>query len=100
MMNAGAQWWHNADYLVQATLSSAAGFAGANEPPVLWLRIYRHDGKRLPNHWQDLQAIKSELVGPEFEAVEIYPKESRLKDGENSYHLWVPLGWPFPSLPQ
>lgn len=96
MLKAGGQWWQNADYLVQATLSSSAGFAAINASPVLWLRIYRHDGQRLLDHWQALQAIKSELVGPEFEAVEIYPKESRLKDGENSYHLWVPLGWPLP----
>lgn len=93
MSSAGAQWWRNADYLVQATLADAAGLIPSDAPSVLWLRIYRHDGETLPNHWQALQAIKSELIGPEFEAVEIYPRESRLKDGENSYHLWVPLGW-------
>ena len=96
MKRAGAQWWRNTEYLVQTAMASAVGFSPVDAPPVLWLRIYRHDGGRLQSHWQDLQKIKNELVGDEFEAVEIYPKESRLKDGENSYHLWVPIGWPLP----
>lgn len=51
--------------------------------------------------WRDLQAIKNELVGPEHEAIELYPAESRLVDTANQYHLWVlkdpsqriPVGW-------
>jgi hypothetical protein len=39
--------------------------------------------------WRHLQQIKNELVGPEHEAVEIYPAESRLVDTANQYHLWV-----------
>lgn len=38
--------------------------------------------------WRDFQRIKNELIGPEFEAVELYPAESRLVDGANQYHLW------------
>jgi hypothetical protein len=45
-------------------------------------RSYRHD-------WRDLQRIKNELCGPEREAIEIYPSESRLVDCANQYHLWV-----------
>lgn len=92
----GAIWWRNADYLVQAALASAMGFQFSDDTPALWLRVYRHDGKRLTKHWQELQQIKNELVGEECEAVEIFPKESQRKDGENSYHLWVPLGWALP----
>lgn len=49
----------------------------------------RHD-------WRDFQRIKNELVGPETEAVEIYPAESRLVDTANHYHLWVFKDYRFP----
>ena len=89
MVGAGAQWWRNSNYLVQITEAQALALAEPGCPPVLWLRVYRHDGKRLKNHWRELQQIKNELVGPECQGVEFYPPESELQDGENSYHLWV-----------
>lgn len=47
-----------------------------------------HD--RQPHHdWRDLQRIKNEICGPEHDAVEIYPAESKLVDTSNQYHLWV-----------
>lgn len=45
--------------------------------------------KNAVHDWRDMQRIKNELVGPEHEAVEIYPAESRLVDTSNQYHLWV-----------
>jgi len=46
-----------------------------------------------------LQRIKNEIVGPEHEAVELFPAESRLVDTSNQYHLWVLTSdenrWPF-----
>jgi hypothetical protein len=50
----------------------------------------RHD-------WREFQWIKNELVGPEREAVELYPAESRLVDTANQFFLLVaPPGvhWP------
>lgn len=41
------------------------------------------------HNWRHLQRIKNELFGPEREAVELYPAESRLVDTTNSYWLWV-----------
>ncbi len=41
----------------------------------------RHD-------WRDFQAIKNQLAGPECEAFELYPAESRLMDPSNYYALW------------
>ena len=41
----------------------------------------RHD-------WRDFQAIKNQLAGPECEAFELYPAESRLLDPSNYYSLW------------
>jgi len=50
--------------------------------------IKRHD--RLPiRDWRELQGIKNEILGPEWEAVELYPAESRLIDSANQYHLWA-----------
>lgn len=47
--------------------------------------------------WRDLQRIKNELCGPEREAVEIFPKESRLVDSSNQRHAWVyPAGFTLP----
>lgn len=52
------------------------------------LSIKRLD--QLPIHdWRDLQRIKDELVGPDCEAVELYPASERLVDTSNQYHLWA-----------
>jgi hypothetical protein len=62
-----------------------------NEPghPVLrHLSIKRRD-KEPVHDWRDLQRIKNELAGPEYEGIEIYPAEERLVDTANQYHLWV-----------
>jgi hypothetical protein len=54
----------------------------------LHLSIRRND--RAPIHdWRDLQRIKNELMGPESEAIELYPANSRLVDAANQYHLWL-----------
>lgn len=51
------------------------------------LSIRRQD--RQPcRDWRDFQRIKNQLAGPEYEAMEIYPAESRLVDMANQYHLW------------
>lgn len=67
---------------------------------IIHLSIRRLDRESI-HDWRHLQQIKNELVGPEFEAIEIYPAEDRLVDTANQYHLWVladpkiriPLGW-------
>ena len=59
-----------------------------------WDKSARHD-------WREFQQIKNELVGPEFEALELYPAEDRKVDTVNQFHLWVianpdnrvPVGW-------
>jgi hypothetical protein len=67
------------------------------EPPFVHLNICRLDGQPYKN-WKDFQTIKNELVGPEYEAVELFPAESRLVDMDNEYHLWVNTqpGYRFP----
>ena len=65
----------------------------------LHLNIRRRDGGMIKD-WRHFQQIKNEIAGPEREAVEIYPAESRKVDTSNKWHLWVlpegekvNLGW-------
>lgn len=55
---------------------------------VIWLSIVRRD-RSATHDWRHLQRIKNELCGPEREAIELYPAESRLVDTNNQYHLFV-----------
>ncbi|MBN8872659.1 MAG: hypothetical protein J0H67_07480 [Rhodospirillales bacterium] len=64
------------------------------------LAIRRHDG--CPDvSWSDKQKAKNEVVGPDHEAIELFPAEDRLLDMGHVYHLWVQadpgerleLGW-------
>lgn len=57
---------------------------------IIHLSIKRRD-KEAIHDWRDLQWIKNQIVGPEVEAVEIYPAESQLVDTSNQYHLWCLL---------
>lgn len=80
----------NADWLVHEKL-----WQGCMD----YLSIKRIDKKAI-HDWRHLQLIKNELVSEHREAIELYPKESRLMDTANQYHLFVfpkdytiPLGW-------
>ena len=50
--------------------------------------------------WQHKQWIKNDIMGEEFEAVELFPAESRVVNTANQYHLWcfpkgiMMFGWP------
>ena len=56
--------------------------------PFIHLHISRVDGLPCTN-WEHFQQIKNEIVGPECEAAELFPAESRLINEGNEYHLWV-----------
>lgn len=61
-----------------------------------WLSIKRKDKEAL-HDWRDLQLIKNMICGEEREGLELYPKESRLVDTSNQYHIFVmPEGQLFP----
>jgi len=81
------------DYQVQVrwgeSSAEVAGTVGEGGfPEMVWLSIKRIDKAAL-HDWRHLQEIKNMIVGPEHEAVELYPAESRLTDTANQYHLWV-----------
>ena len=73
--------WINNIYLVFIT-------TGDVPEGYVHLSIKRLDRKPI-HDWRDLQRIKTELVGPECEGLELYPAESRLVDVANQFHLWV-----------
>ena len=61
------------------------------------LAIRRLDHGVIKRDWREFQAIKNQIVGPEIEACELYPAESRKVDATNVYHLWcLPAGQQFP----
>jgi len=59
----------------------------------LWLTIESPGGV---HDWRLFQKIKNEVAGSNWEAVELYPDESRLCDGSDRFHLFAfPLRFPF-----
>jgi hypothetical protein len=91
----------NDEYLVSIQKDVSHGFGGWK----IWqLTINRIDGTAV-HDWRDLQAIKNAVVGPDYEAIELFPAEPRLVDTTNSFHLFVvvqnetgqvptiPIGW-------
>ena len=67
-------------------------------PEMVWLSIKRIDREPIVS-WRDMQEIKNKIMGPEYEAVQIFPAESRLVDTSNQYHLLCfadeGVRWPF-----
>ena len=59
-------------------------------PGLIHLSIKRRDkGVPGPEKYRDFMRIKDELVGPEYEGIEIYPARSREVDTSNQFHLWL-----------
>lgn len=59
-----------------------------SDVPMTWLSMRRNDRKPLDD-FRHLQRIKNAICGPEREACQLYPAESRLMDAANQTHLWV-----------
>jgi len=56
-------------------------------PDIVHLSI--RDNERTARHdWRDFQRIKNEILGPESELIELYPRESHVVDMSNQFHLW------------
>ena len=83
----------NTDHLeVQTGLSHTAW------GPIRHLRVTRKDLK--PGiSWDELQAAKDEYLGPDAQAVEIYPRACDVVDELPMRHLWeVPFHVQIPNL--
>jgi len=55
---------------------------------IIHLSIKRIDRSPITD-WREKQEIKNQIIGEEYEAVELYPAESRLVDAANQFHLWA-----------
>lgn len=55
---------------------------------MIHLMIRRIDRKPIHNYY-DLLRIKDQILGEEYEAVELYPARSRLVDEDHIYHLYA-----------
>jgi hypothetical protein len=89
------EMWHNDRYVVFVDRTPDNDLM----PGMMHLSIRRQDRKAVRD-WRDFQRIKNQLAGPEREAIELYPAESRVVDTANQFHLWVlpegqcaPAGW-------
>lgn len=92
--------WLNQIYQVHIRKVSAMPSGSADALAFVHLSIKRRDREPVGvEQFRHFQRIKNDLVGPECEAIEIYPAESRLVDTANQYHLWVctdpTFRWPF-----
>lgn len=91
-MHLDDEQWMNDRYVVSARR--------ADDGHIFEISIRRQD-RGHARDWRDFQRIKNEVAGPETEAVELFPAESRLYDTANQYWLWVfppgeqiPIGFP------
>ena len=77
--HAKCRYWINDLYQIQTRQLSSG---------IMHICIRRRDGSMFKD-WRHFQQIKNEVAGPEREAIELYPRESRLVDTSNKWHLWV-----------
>ena len=55
---------------------------------MVYLSLRRQDRRPVRN-WGHLQRIKNELVGEQYQAIEVFPPHTLKIDACNQYHLWV-----------
>lgn len=60
---------------------------GWDGPNSIMIQVCRSDGGSVFD-WRHLQQIKNQVCGEEWEAVELFPAESRLRDPSNARYLW------------
>lgn len=56
---------------------------------VLTIKPHRDGPPEALHDWRNFQRMKNQLCGPESEAIELYPAESRLVDTANQFYLVV-----------
>jgi hypothetical protein len=81
--------WDNDEYWVMLDKKCQTAVYDTFHGNPLWHLVIRRIDEQPCRDWQMFQAIKNEVVGPEYEAVEIYPAQSRIMDVGNLYHLWI-----------
>lgn len=89
-----AEIWHN--HLYEVTVRRhEKGWRFDPDLPWVQIGISCHHGDAR-HDWRDFQRIKNDVCGADWEAIELYPAESRLLDPSNYYMLWaapkIPIG--------
>jgi len=77
--------WENSCYYCSVRRYKK-GFFIKNSPYIL-IGISNNDDTSY-HDWRDFQHIKNNIAGRDWEAVELYPSESRLKDPSNRFYIW------------
>jgi hypothetical protein len=89
----GAEIWANNVYSATLRRFSQGWMLGGG--PWAQIGVWCEDGEAR-HDWRDFQRLKNDLVGPMWEAVELYPREERLMDPSNYYLLFcapeIPVG--------
>ncbi|MCK1400135.1 hypothetical protein IVB45_18615 [Bradyrhizobium sp. 4] len=74
-----AEYWQNSAFVVVKYRLGSGWFR---------LRIEGRDGQPVHRDWRLFQQVKNQLLGPECEALELYPADSRKVDEANLYHIY------------
>jgi hypothetical protein len=88
----GERFFENSHYLVFVRPMVPSD---SDTPPAfhLSMRTIENDTR---HDWREIQRVKNELLGEDWEGIELYPAESRVVDTANQYHLWCfPFVLPF-----
>ena len=80
--------YHSPDFIVYENQDYRVMQHGLTTYGMIQLTIQNMD-KSAKHDWRDFQEIKNALIGPEHEAAELYPAESRKHDIGNAFHLFV-----------
>ena len=90
VLKLGEAWVNNLYQVLVRRIPATDEEGNPNEgvADLVHISIRSHD-REAKRDWRHFQRIKNELLGPEYEAVEMYPAESRLVDTSNQYHLWA-----------
>lgn len=84
MSEFGEEWENKYYYCTVRRYESGFGIGGGP-----WINIGISNIDETARHdWRDFQRIKNDICGDEWEAVELYPAESRLIDPSNRFYLW------------
>jgi hypothetical protein len=81
----GEAWW-NSQYQVSKRVYDGDPVFGSRHG-MIYLGVSNAD-QTARRDFRHFQAIKNQLAGEEWEAIEIYPAESRLLDPSNLFMLW------------
>jgi len=87
--------WASGLYHVAVDKATEHGFGPLGDNEFWHLSIKRHDREPM-NDWREMQRIKTEICGPDAEAVQLYPAEDRVVDTANQFHLYVLIGCRYP----